>query len=84
MTLGGKKQGTSAVLMSMMVLGAIEGFTNSKTERSPQAPRINARHEITVTDGASVFVGNQGCCGFGERSKDSAEMLTTMKPKELL
>jgi hypothetical protein len=28
--------------MSVMVLGAIEGFTNAKADRSPQASRINA------------------------------------------
>jgi hypothetical protein len=35
MTLGMKNPGTSVVLMSLMVLGAIEGSTNSKADRPP-------------------------------------------------
>jgi hypothetical protein len=79
MTLDARNQGTSMALMSLMEVGAIEGFTNSKTDRSPQAPRINASYGISVTDGASEFVGGQWGCGFGERSK---ETLATMKPKD--
>jgi hypothetical protein len=34
---GTKNQRTPAVLMSMMVLGMIDGFTDTKADRSPQA-----------------------------------------------
>jgi hypothetical protein len=41
-TLGAKNQRTPAVLMLLMVLGAIEGFTNTKADHPPH--RINAHH----------------------------------------
>jgi hypothetical protein len=55
---------TRMVLKPMTVPQAIEGSTNTKADRSPQVRRINASHRISVTDGASVFVGGQWGCGF--------------------
>jgi hypothetical protein len=54
-----RTKGTSVVLMSLMELGVIEGFTDAKTDRSPQARRINACHCIPVNGGVFEVVGGQ-------------------------
>jgi hypothetical protein len=61
-------------LLSLMVLGAIEG-SGAQGRSITKTPRINAYHRIPDTSGVSVFVGGQWSCAFRERSKDLVEML---------
>jgi hypothetical protein len=50
-------------------------FVDVRVRSIAKTPRLHARHEIPVTVRASEFVSDQGCCGFGERSKDLVELV---------
>jgi hypothetical protein len=61
MTLGAKNQGASVVLMSLMVLGAIEGSTNTKADhpKSLESPPPMEPLHSQAVGGAAVLVSGR-------------------------